>query len=240
MNILTADFHTHILPGIDDGSPTVGESIKMLQQERAQGIETVFFTPHFTAAKMYPQTFLDKRLQAYNMLLQETGSMDIPACILGTEVSFYTGMSKWEELDQLQLGNTGYILIEMPVARWQKSTFEELENIYFERDLIPVIAHIERYINPFNTNKLLDILSGLPVLLQSNCSFINDRRTQRKAISLLKNQQIQLIATDCHTSTWRQPCMLDTRNVISTQLGEETVAYLSQIENTILSGKKCF
>lgn len=42
------DFHTHILPGIDDGSKTSEESVAMLQMEAQQGIEHVVLTPHFS------------------------------------------------------------------------------------------------------------------------------------------------------------------------------------------------
>ena len=41
------DFHTHILPGIDDGSRNVEISIQMLHEEKQMGIDHVVFTPHF-------------------------------------------------------------------------------------------------------------------------------------------------------------------------------------------------
>ena len=41
------DFHTHILPGMDDGSSSIEESLAMLQAEGDAGIERVVFTPHF-------------------------------------------------------------------------------------------------------------------------------------------------------------------------------------------------
>lgn len=240
MTMLTTDFHTHILPGIDDGSPSVTESVKMLQQEREQGIDTVFLTPHFTASKMFPHDFLKSRQQAFVELLRETKSIDVPKLVLGAEVSFYNGMSKWEQLDQLQLGDTGYILIEMPFTKWQKSTYDELENIYFERDLIPVIAHVERYFYRHNMKKMLNILSGLPVLLQSNCSFINNWRTQRKALRLLNDQRIHLLASDCHSASWRSPCSAKTKALIVSRLNPNTTAFLSRMESVVLSGERYF
>ena len=58
---MVTDFHSHILPGIDDGSQSVEESVELLQMEAAQGIRHVVATPHF-----YPQhddldRFLEKR-----------------------------------------------------------------------------------------------------------------------------------------------------------------------------------
>ena len=43
------DFHSHILPGMDDGSQTVEESLTLLEMLRAQGVDTVAATPHFYA-----------------------------------------------------------------------------------------------------------------------------------------------------------------------------------------------
>ena len=45
------DFHTHILPGMDDGSNSIEESLAMLQAEGDAGIERVVFTPHFYASQ---------------------------------------------------------------------------------------------------------------------------------------------------------------------------------------------
>ena len=43
------DFHSHILPEMDDGSKDVKMSLAMLQMEREQGVTEVVFTPHFYA-----------------------------------------------------------------------------------------------------------------------------------------------------------------------------------------------
>ena len=45
------DFHSHIRPGMDDGSQTVEESLTLLEMLRAQGVDTVAATPHFYAGK---------------------------------------------------------------------------------------------------------------------------------------------------------------------------------------------
>ena len=41
------DYHSHILPGMDDGSRSVEESLSLLREEVRQGIDTVVMTPHF-------------------------------------------------------------------------------------------------------------------------------------------------------------------------------------------------
>lgn len=51
------DFHSHILPGIDDGSKSTEESLEMLDMLRAQGVDTVAATPHFTPGRTPPRCF---------------------------------------------------------------------------------------------------------------------------------------------------------------------------------------
>ena len=55
------DFHTHILPRMDDGSRSVEESLEMLDSMRQQGVKTVFATPHFYANDESVDSFLERR-----------------------------------------------------------------------------------------------------------------------------------------------------------------------------------
>ena len=63
------DFHSHILPGIDDGAKTVEESISMLKSSYEKGVRITVLTPHF-----YPKgqeslpPFIQKRQEAYELL----------------------------------------------------------------------------------------------------------------------------------------------------------------------------
>lgn len=41
------DFHTHILPGIDDGAKSLEESLSLLKMEQEQGVDTIVLTPHY-------------------------------------------------------------------------------------------------------------------------------------------------------------------------------------------------
>ena len=65
------DFHSHVLPGIDDGSKSVEESIVMLRMAAEQGIRHVIATPHFYARNHSPEEFLEKRNTAEAVLREE-------------------------------------------------------------------------------------------------------------------------------------------------------------------------
>ena len=70
MTVLT-DFHSHVLPGIDDGSKSLKESIAMLRMEAEQGIRRVVATPHFYARHDQPERFLARRARSEELLRQE-------------------------------------------------------------------------------------------------------------------------------------------------------------------------
>ena len=65
------DFHTHILPKMDDGSKSTEESIAMLKMQAEQGIRWVVATPHFYAEHESPQDFLQRRNHSYQSLQKE-------------------------------------------------------------------------------------------------------------------------------------------------------------------------
>lgn len=58
------DFHSHILPGVDDGSKNVEMSLEMLRASAAQGVTDICLTPHFYAERNTPEKFLEKRRRA--------------------------------------------------------------------------------------------------------------------------------------------------------------------------------
>ena len=79
------DFHTHILPGVDDGSRSIEESLAMLQAEADAGIERVVFTPHFYASQNSPKDFLRRRQESWSALLPHM-YRGLPQVSFGAEV----------------------------------------------------------------------------------------------------------------------------------------------------------
>ena len=235
---MMVDFHTHILPDIDDGSPDVKTSVEMVRQQLEQGVDTIVLTPHFVAQRDYPENFLQRRQQAYETLQKALAEEGLSVTFqLGAEVMYCPGMSRWKQLEQMTLGNGPYILVELPSQPWKKALFEELEAIYLERGLIPIIAHVDRYLQLLGNEKILSSLECLPVLLQANASFFTERRRRRLALRWLKQRRIQLLGSDCHGSQWRSPCLKEAMQVITSRLGEKTVFYLEQSAQAVLQGK---
>lgn len=238
---MIADFHTHILPGIDDGSDSVECSIEMLKQEAEQGISHVVATPHFYAHCDRPEEFLLRRAEAAKQLHQRLEQHSgLPGISLGAEVYYFRGISETEFLPRLTLQGSNCILVEMPPAPWPETAFAELEQLWEKRGLMPVIAHIDRYISPFRTYDIPRRLAGLPLMVQANASFFLRRSTSTMAMRLLKEDWIQLLGSDCHDLTSRKPNLGAAVEKIRRKLGESALERIARNQRQILPESSVF
>lgn len=231
------DFHTHILPGIDDGSHNTEETVAMLRQEKEQGITHVVATPHFYPQHDKPERFLARRAAAMERL-EEILAQDpsLPRITAGAEVHYFRGIGSTDVLPELTIGSGRYILIEMPAAPWTETMYDELERIYSRRSIMPIIAHIDRYISPLRTFRIPERLCELPVLVQANADFFVGRFTSGMAMKLLRSEQIHLLGSDCHNLTSRKPNLGAAIEAIQKKLGTEALFPIINSQNEILNG----
>lgn len=229
------DFHSHILPAIDDGSRSVEESIAMLRMEADQGISHVIATPHFYPKHDSPKRFLERRENARGKLLEAMQTHDgLPQISVGAEVYFFHGISESEALPELTIADSRYLLLEMPQPPWTPRMYKEIEDIREKLGLIPIIAHIDRYIRPFKTYDIPERLQELPVLVQANASFFLHRSTAGMAQRMLKRDQIHLLGSDCHNLKDRAPNLGDAVERISRRLGEDALMRIQDYEREVM------
>ena len=229
------DFHSHILPGIDDGSADVAQSIDMLRMEAAQGVAHVVATPHFYARHNTPEAFLQNRDAAEAALRAEMAKhTGLPQIHIGAEVSFFRGMADSEMLERLVIRDTRYILVEMPMPPWDEAYYRELAAIWEKRNLTPIIAHIDRYIGPFRTRGIPERLEELPVLVQANGDFFLEGGTAAMALRMLRRGQIHLLGSDCHNTRSRKPNLGDAIQRIARKLGQEPLDRIRECGQSVL------
>ena len=170
------DLHTHLLPGMDDGSDSVETSLAMLRQ--CAGVEGICATPHFYADRDAPDRFLRRRAEAWERLRAALPA-DCLRIRLGAEVRYFDGLSRAEALPELCIEGTKLLLLEMPFGRWTERMLTEVEGIC-RRGLQPVAAHIERYMG-LVPKGLLRAFTELDILLQCNAEFSwNGGRRERR------------------------------------------------------------
>ena len=231
------DFHSHVLPGIDDGSDSTETSLQMLDMWRKQGIGRICATPHFYAEYNTPERFLKRRNAAYAALRGAMGDDDsYPSFLLGAEVRFFDGISGTRELPALCLQGTELLLLEMPFTKWSDRMLGEVDDIC-RRGIQPVAAHIERYFS-YNDKKTMRRFMELDILVQCNAEFFLTRRTSRKALHMLREGRIHFLGSDAHNVGTRCPNIGPALDLISRKLGPGAVGYLQRMEELIDSGKE--
>ena len=197
------DFHTHILPAVDDGSHSFQESLAMLRQEQEQNVDLVVLTPHFYAAENDVETFL-KRREASWQHLQPHLTADLPRTCLGAEVQYFEGIVQTENIFKLGIEGSHLFLLEMPFSKWSKEMIRDILALNGTAERQVVLAHIERYL-PYQTEKVWDLLLENHVLMQCNASFFQNWRTKHQALSMLRRGRIHMVASDCHDQKVRVP-----------------------------------
>lgn len=231
------DFHSHILPGVDDGSRSVEESVRMLRMEAEQGIRHVIATPHFYASHDTPERFLRRRAASWEKLCAAIADQpDLPAVTLGAEVYYFPGISNSEVVRQSTIGQKPYMMLEMPGAPWNQSMYREIEAIYTNQGITPILAHIDRYIRPFRSREILERLEDLPVLIQANGEFFLRHSTASMAMRLLKENRIHLLGSDCHNLEERKPNLAAAWQKIEKRLGETALEQIGNHEDRVLFG----
>ena len=231
------DFHSHVLPGIDDGSQSIEESLEMMRLSAAQGVDCMIATPHFYAHHDEPKAFLRRRAEAEQRLREAMADQPLPKLALGAEVYYFNGISDSDTLLELTIQQKRYILLEMPMTEWTDRMYRDLEGIWIKQGLMPIIAHIDRYISPFHSRGVMERLAKLPVLVQANASFFTSGSTRKMAMRMLKNGQIHLLGSDCHNLTDRAPNLADAVKAIEKKLGIESIYRINYYEDEVLVGE---
>ena len=213
------DIHSHILPGVDDGSKSLDESVKILEMMKEQGITDVIATPHFYAFRENLEEYLKKIQYSYNQLKSHIEGMNLPNVFLGTEVLYYYNIGESESVYNFTFGNTMYLLLELTNSSIGADLFKDIRNLRDKKGIIPVIAHIERYHKSSNFRKLLKFIAKENIQAQVNASSLFDSNYSKITLKLIKKGYITYIATDSHSATGRIPMMNRALKFISNHIG---------------------
>ena len=200
------DFHTHILPAIDDGAQSTDIARKIVEEEIKQGVKTLVITPHYYGIRRSPEQFLEERAQAFEKIKPYLGDLET---VLAAEVYFSEhGCTTFDGIASLAIGNSKYVLIELPFGqRWSDFLFERLSEFMRVTSYIPVIAHVERYEQVHRHPEYLSELLQIGCLLQINAGSLQNPRTRALTKAMLKKEMAHCIGSDAHNLSDRCPNM---------------------------------
>ena len=198
------DIHCHILPGVDDGSQTMTESLEAIDAAVSQGIRHFLVTPHFHPG----------RYMVYAETVRVTLGQLARACIeSGRNVTFFPGQecyyfSGLKELlrngEVLTLAGGRYVLLEFdPYVpfNYMKQGFRDLQSAGYRI----VLAHFERYKCLREEGRLKE-LKQQDILLQMNYDMLLEKDgVFRKNIwrRYVQDGTVDLLGSDTHGTHFR-------------------------------------
>ncbi len=232
MNIQMIDFHSHILPGMDDGSPNTETSLQMLKMASEQGVEVQMLTSHYYPWKEAIPDFLRRRADSWDRL-RKLPLPEAPRLFLGAEVAFFPHISR-TDLSELCIGGSRLLLLEMPFESWDRQVVEEISALSLDRGYRVILAHIERFLRYPGNPELIDSLARLPIEFQVNAEAFLHFTTRRRALGLVDSGLASLLGSDAHNTDNRRPNLLAGRQCIAKRLGADVLQRMDETASALL------
>ncbi|MCD4827150.1 MAG: hypothetical protein K8Q99_05160 [Acholeplasmataceae bacterium] len=204
------DIHTHILPGVDDGSKDLETSIKLIELEIAQGVTNIVLTPHIQSR--VTRANKAEQLVKYEMLKHEIQKANLNVNLyLAGEIHYRSHIDT--NYDDYSFGKHKYILMEFPTRI--QTPIEEICFDLMRMDYQVIVAHVERY--QYLSLEDIKSIKKTGALIQTNASSILnlDKSVDKKTIKMLiKHDLIDIIATDTHNIEKRPPNLLEAKKAL--------------------------
>lgn len=223
------DLHNHILPDIDDGARSIAEAMEMTESLYNQSIDKAVCTPHFNPTQIALQEFIKKRTRAMD-LMKDSKVKLIP----GSETMLHTYLFHYSDLSELCIGDTRYLLIELPYSeKLDRKVYETIERLIWFYNISPIIAHIERY---GATNKNIKKLQDMGCVIQLNTTSIIDKKSRKQAVYYIKHGYVDVLGSDCHNMSNRPPIVTPAFDLIKNKINENCCNSLKYNAECIING----
>jgi protein-tyrosine phosphatase len=201
------DTHLHILPGIDDGPETMQDAILLARALIEEGVESAIATPHYNDE--FPHRSAEEIRERVSVMQRELDQQGIPLRLFaGHEVLIKPGLVEDIQAGRIStLNGSRYLLLEL----WNNSWMPETERVIFQlraRDIVPIIAHPERYrAIQQDPQRLASLLKygALAQMTVGSLTGMQGNTTRRTAETLLKKGLIHCLASDAHDLRKRPP-----------------------------------
>ena len=232
------DFHSHILPNIDDGSRSIEETFNLIKEAKNVGFDAIVSTSHYM--ENYYETNVPEREVWINAIYENLQVKNIDIRLyLGNEIYLTENIIKLlEEGKASTINDTSYVLFEMPLNAEPLNLYDIVYEM-MQCKLVPILAHPERYSFVQKDPELIYDLIQKGVLMQANYgSIIGQYGEKAKMIvkKFLKNNMIHFLGTDVHRQNTIYPRIPECLAEINSLIGEEKLEELSN-ENPLLALK---
>ncbi|WP_206366938.1 tyrosine-protein phosphatase [Sphingobacterium sp. SGL-16] len=199
LSFLEVDMHNHLLPGIDDGSPSVDESLDLIKGLNGLGFQNFICTPHIMDG-VHPnnKSTINEAYKSLSEALSQKGSKS--KIFAAAEHMIDDGIVPLIAKDNLCVMPGGYVLIEMSYLAESKALFQTILDIH-NLGYKPILAHPERY-NYYHYNfDMYKQIKDAGCLLQLNLLSISryyGTEVKVAALTMLKSGMYDFVGTDLH------------------------------------------
>jgi protein-tyrosine phosphatase len=218
------DLHTHILPGIDDGSQSMEESLEMCRLAVADGITTMVATPHYNQTGSISNSKV--LYSAISRLQEALQSESLELTILpGCELPVFPELNAHVSVPNscLTINNSTYFLLEFRPFAVPANIEQFLVNI-LDSGLTPIIAHPERCDWFSHNTALLTRLVNQGVMLQLTAGSITGGfgvPARDFSLRLIRQGLAHIIASDAHDRSDRPPLLSEAVSLVTDLIGSD-------------------
>ncbi|MDT8716513.1 protein tyrosine phosphatase [Clostridium sp. 19966] len=228
------DFHSHIIPAVDDGSKDIDMTMNMLENSIKEGTEIICATPHFIYGEC-ETSFEDYNTKLNQILGRCSSNIKV---VSGVEVYINPELpTLFKENKIWGLNNNKYILIELPMEQFPIYT----EKVFYDLrllGLVPVLAHPERNMAIHKNIELLINLIEQGNLAQMNSGSLMGLyggEIKRQAEKLVHMNLIHMLGSDAHNDGKRNTYLSEAYFKVK-ELNEQLYNWICDNENNIISG----
>ncbi len=224
------DIHCHIMPGVDDGSGNMSDSVEMAQLAAKSGIKSIIVTPHCNTHSGN-RNFWDSEMESRFLLLQsKVSEKGIATELLRGQELFLTGgfMDGLNQGRFITLNGSVYVLVEFDMRESAPVAYGKLHQLVSE-GYVPVVAHPERYRFVHEQRDAIYKIKETGSLMQVNKGSINGSfgfTSQKLAHEIIGRRLADFIASDAHSQYSRTPIMSDIHEYICEKFSPDYANFL--------------
>lgn len=200
LSTFRVDMHSHLIPGIDDGSKSMDETIAMLAKFESLGYKKVITTPHIMSDfyKNTPEIILSGLEEVRATAKQLNLNLEIEAA---AEYYFDDSlMNRLREKEQLLTFGDNYVLFEFSMHQ-KPDQIEELFFQFLTQGYKPILAHFERYPYYHGSTKELIDWRAKGINIQLNLNSLTGHygpAIQKQALLMVEEGLVDFVGSDCH------------------------------------------
>lgn len=217
------DIHSHILPGVDDGSKDMDMTMQMIGQAYEEGVRYMVATPHFYPGHRNADFMEIERVfdEVSKVAKEKFPAMEL---LLGNEIYYKDEAVTLLEQKQIHTLNAGrYVLVEFNVG-WEFQKIVMAVRKLTMKGYYPILAHVERYACLYKREDLVEQLIDMGAYIQINAETLLGGifdGYKKYCMKLMSQGMVHFLGSDSHNTGSRQPVMEQAMKILRKKIEPE-------------------